>query len=138
MVGGEVEHARDDTSGTTTGTISGSNPFPPGTHVGAKFKVEFDAKPTDQTKASFDANYSTALRDYYVEMKLGYAAFGPEIYLGPKLVFVGDQAYDQYRVGGFVSGFKVGKAELGFSGGYLRDRNQGSGFFAGVDFYVQH
>jgi hypothetical protein len=33
-------------------------------------------------------------------------------------------------VGAFVGGIKIGKVELEFSGGYLQDSKQGSGFFA--------
>jgi len=36
-----------------------------------------------------------------------------------------------------LTGFKVGKVEWGVSGGYLHDRNQGSGYFVGSDFYVR-
>jgi hypothetical protein len=111
---------------------------PPGTHAGVKFEVELDAYPTEQTMAYAEVEYSTAIRSYYMDLKLGYAALGPEIYLGPKLVFLGDESFDQYRLGAFVSGFKIGKVELEFSGGYVKDRVQGSGFFAGMDFYVRY
>ena len=36
----------------------------------------------------------------------GYALFAPEIYIGPKVVVLGDQNFDQYRAGGFISGFR--------------------------------
>jgi hypothetical protein len=67
-----------------------------------------------------------------------YAALGPEIYIGPEAVFLGGNTYNQYRLGAFVPGFKLNTIELGFSGGYLKDRAQGSGYFVGADFYVRY
>jgi Cellulose biosynthesis protein BcsS len=84
-----------------------------------------------------EGSYSTAFHEYYTQFEAGYALFAPESYIGPKAVLLGDQNFDQYRLGAFITGFKVGKVELGVSGGYLHDRSQGSGYFVGSDFYVR-
>lgn len=134
MAGGAVEHAKDLSSPNGDPTA----PVPPGTRFGLALKTEVNLKPTEQSILYADADYSTAVQEYYVELKAGYAAFSPKIYVGPKVVFLGNENVNQYRVGAFVGGIKVGKVELGFSGGYLRDSIQGSGFFAGTDLYVQY
>jgi outer membrane immunogenic protein len=113
-----------------------SNPVP-GNAFGSKSLIELYSTPTDKTMVEAEGTYSTAFGEYYDEFKIGYAALGPEIYIGPEAIFLGGQTYDQYRLGGFVSGIKIGKFELGFSGGYLRDRAQGSGYFVGTDFYAR-
>jgi NAD(P)-dependent dehydrogenase (short-subunit alcohol dehydrogenase family) len=113
-----------------------ANPVP-GTAFGSKSLIELYSTPTDKTMVEAEGSYSTAFGEYYEEFKIGYAALGPEIYIGPEAIFLGGQTYDQYRLGGFVSGIKIGKVELGFSGGYLKDRAQGSGYFVGTDFYAR-
>jgi hypothetical protein len=123
-------------SSNPVGTTSTSNPVP-GNAVGWKSLVEFYSNPTDKTMIFAEGSYSTAFREYYTQFEAGYALFAPEIYIGPKAVVLGDQNFDQYRLGAFITGFKVGKVELGVSGGYLHDRNQGSGYFIGSDFYVR-
>lgn len=114
-----------------------SNPVP-GTAVGWKSLVELYSNPTNKTMVYAAGNYSTAFRTYETEFEIGYAALGPEIYIGPKAELSGDQNYDQYRLGAFISGFKIGKIKLGVSGGYLHDRAQGSGYFVGTDFSVRY
>ena len=112
------------------------NPVP-GTAFGSKSLLELYSNPTDKTMVQAELTYSTAFRQYYEQFQIGYAALGPEIYIGPEAIFLGDENFDQYRLGAFVSGIKIGKVELGFSGGYLKDRAQGSGWFVGSNFYVQ-
>jgi hypothetical protein len=123
-------------SSSPAGTTSTSNPVP-GNAVGWKTLVEFYSNPTDKTMIAAEGSYSTAFHEYYTQFEAGYALFAPEIYIGPKAVLLGDQNFDQYRLGAFITGFKVGKVELGVSGGYLHDRSQGSGYFVGSDFYVR-
>jgi opacity protein-like surface antigen len=113
-----------------------SNPVP-GTAFGSKSLIELYSTPTDKTMVEAEGNYATTFGEYYEQFKTGYAALGPEIYIGPEAIFLGSQTYNQYRLGGFVSGIKIGKFELGFSGGYLKDRAQGSGYFVGTDFYAR-
>jgi opacity protein-like surface antigen len=113
-----------------------SNPVP-GTAFGSKSLIELYSSPTDKTMVEVEGTYSTAFGEYYEDFKIGYAAFGPEIYIGPEATFLGSESYNQYRLGAFLSGIKIGKVEFGFSGGYLKDRAQGSGYFVGTDFYVR-
>jgi hypothetical protein len=120
----------------TTNTANPANPVP-GTAFGSKSLLELYSNPTDKTMVQAELTYSTAFRQYYEQFQIGYAALGQEIYIGPEAIFLGDENFDQYRLGAFVSGIKIGKVELGFSGGYLKDRAQGSGWFVGSNFYVQ-
>jgi outer membrane immunogenic protein len=118
-------------------TTSTANPIP-GNAAGWKSLIEFYANPTDRTMVEAEGQYSTAFREYYTQYEVGYAPFAPEIYIGPQAILLGDQNFDQYRVGAFVTGFKIGNVELGVSGGYLHDRQQGSGYYVGSDFYVRY
>lgn len=124
-------------SSTPANQTNTSNPVP-GNAVGWKSLVELYSNPTDRTMIFAEGSYSTAFREYYTEFQAGYALFAPEIFIGPKVAILGDENFDQYRAGAFISGFKLGKVELGVSGGYLHDRQQGGGYFVGTDFYVRY
>jgi opacity protein-like surface antigen len=131
-----VNYLTSTSSNPQNAAANTANPVP-GTAFGSKSLIELYSTPTDKTMVEAEGSYSTAFGEYYEEFKIGYAALGPEIYIGPEAIFLGGQTYDQYRLGGFVSGIKIGKVELGFSGGYLKDRAQGSGYFVGTDFYAR-
>jgi len=86
----------------------------PGTAFGSKSLVELYSTPTDKTMVEAEGSYSTAFREYYEQFQVGYAALWPEVYIGPEAIFLGEENYDEYRFGAFVSGIKIGKVELGF------------------------
>lgn len=132
-----VNYITGSSQNSTAATGNSFNPVSAG-GVGAKVLAELNSNPTDRTMVYAEGSYSTALGGYYNQFQVGYAPFGHDIYIGPKVVLEGDQSYDEYQLGAFVSGFKVGKIELGFSGGYLRDRTQGGGYFVGADFDARY
>jgi hypothetical protein len=114
-----------------------SNPVQ-GTRYGFKTSVEFYSNPTEKTLFSAQGEYSTAFNAYYTEFNAGYAAFAPEVFLGPTLSFLGDDHYQQWRVGGGIWGPKLGRIEFNFQGGFMHDHEQGDGAFATVGAYVRY
>lgn len=106
--------------------------------IGAQVLTELYSNPTKNSKIDFEGLYSTAFKTYFVRFDSGYDPWGNGIFIGPRVVFLGDEHYRQWRVGATISGFKVGGVEVGFNVGYLRDHNQGGGAFAGLDLYLQH
>lgn len=101
----------------------------------AKAVVSVYAKPTDQTMAFLKGSYLTSTGSYYVQGKFG-ASFQHDIFIGPELALAGrihfenpTAEYDQWKVGGFVSGLDFGPISLDVSGGYLHDRGLGDGVY---------
>ena len=108
--------------------------------------AELDTKPTQSTTLTAQASYSTALNEYYSQLDAGYAV-AKDLYLGPFVAFVGDDRFQQGRVGAKFFGIKFGSAELGLNAGYLEDLGKPSdrdhdsvvnGAFVGADVSVRY
>jgi hypothetical protein len=129
MFGGNVEENR----------VNAVDPLNPvqGTEFGYKTHAELYSNPTTKTMISGEASYSTAFKSFYSQFEVGYAPFKPEVFIGPYMAMLGDEHYAQWRLGGSINGLKFGKLELGFYGGYLHDRDQGSGAFGGVTTFIR-
>jgi hypothetical protein len=120
--------------------LSQSDPGNPvqGTRAGLKLQGDFYANPTPQTMLFGLAEYSTAFASYYSEFKAGYELFGlREVFIGPHLLVEGNQQYEQWRVGGHVTGIKLGSMELGVAGGYLVDTRNGPGLYGMVNLDIK-
>jgi hypothetical protein len=107
-----------------------------GSKTGFKVQGDFYVNPTSNTMLFGLASYSTAFSTYYSILRAGYDFTGREVFFGPEVGAQGNERYDQYRIGGHVSGIKVGSAKLTISAGYLNDRTEGSGLYgaANIDF----
>ncbi|MGP0092872.1 MAG: cellulose biosynthesis protein BcsS [Xanthobacteraceae bacterium] len=129
MFGGDVQENR----------VNAFDPLNPvqGTEFGYKVLGEFYSNPTTKTMLQGEGTYSTAFKSFYSQFEAGYALFAPEVFVGPYMAMLGDEHYAQWRLGGSINGLKFGKLELGFYGGYLHDRDQGSGAFGGVTSYIR-
>jgi len=99
-----------------------------GMTVGLKVGVDFYVTPTDTTMVSGVASYSTNFNSYYGRLKFGMA-FADNLYVGPEAIALGDDFFQQWRVGAHVSGVKFGVVRMGLSGGYLSDRVRGAGLY---------
>jgi len=116
-------------------TLSAFDPDNPvqGTAVGLKLRGEAWLNPTPQTLAAFEAEYATAFQTHYAKGKLGYDfSSGKEIFFGPEATFLGDERYEQWRIGAHVTGAKLGKIDLELGAGYLQDSNLGPGIYGTV------
>ena len=117
------------------------SPVDPSNSVqGAKtgFKVQGDlwVNPTPRTLVYALGSYSTAFNTYYSIGRLGYDVMGSGWFVGPEVGGLGNERTDQFRVGVHLTGLNVGVAKLGISGGWLRERNEGGGWYtaANMDF----
>jgi hypothetical protein len=113
-------------------TVTPFDPEDPVRGTRAGFKVRGDAywTPTAPTMAYGEYEYSTAFRTYFVSQKVGIdVADGKKIYIGPQVMFLGDQEDSQWRVGGHISNVKFGKVQVDVSAGYARDNLVGGGAY---------
>jgi hypothetical protein len=101
----------------------------------AGFKIQGDVwvNPTPVTLVYALGSYSTAFNTYYTIGRLGYDFTGKEIFFGPEVVGLGNDRTDQIRVGAHLSGIKFGNATLTLSGGWMRERDEGSGGYAAAN-----
>jgi hypothetical protein len=99
-----------------------------GTRFGFKMGVEFFLEPTENTMLSGVASYSTNYDAYYGRLKFGFA-FAQNFYIGPEIIALGDDYFQQWRFGGHISGLRLGMLQLGVSAGFLNDRVRGAGMY---------
>ena len=103
-----------------------------GSAAGVKVAVDFNYRPTDFVMLSGVGSYSTAHNSYYVRVKGGYA-LAPELYVGPEAIMLGDDFFRQWRVGGHITGARVGLLQFGVSAGFLVDKVRGTGAYGILD-----
>src|SRR5260370_59133 len=129
--------------------MPGNNLFPSTdtTEVGAKIVASVYATPTDQTMFYAQGTFSSVNSIYYTQAKFG-GALWPSIYVGPEVVVTGrvvvggvhsimdpssansfDITIQQWKVGAFISGLKIGPMLFGVSAGFLNDLQQGNGAY---------
>jgi outer membrane immunogenic protein len=104
-----------------------------GTQVGAKIRADAWINPTPRSLIYEEGEYSTAFNTYYVAAKGGYDFFGVGIFLGPEVAALGNDRYDQGRVGAHVTQVKFGKVQMDISGGFMHDTSVGNGGYGKVE-----
>ncbi len=103
-----------------------------GTGVGAKVAADIYLNPTVDTLFAANASYSTLFRAYYARLRAGFAV-ADGVFLGPEGTFLGDQFFNQWRVGAHLTGFFVGPMKFSLGAGYVFDRIQKSGYYTSVE-----
>lgn len=103
-----------------------------GTSFGAKSQFEFYGKPSALTMIAANASYATNKTAYFARLRGGYL-LGPDVYVGPELVALGDAFFNQERVGVHLTGLHTGPLQLAFAAGYLHDRVRGNGGYGTID-----
>lgn len=103
-----------------------------GTSAGLKVATDFYVTPTDATMIAGVASYSTNFNSYYARLKFGMA-FGNRIYVGPEVGALGDNFFQQWRIGGHVTGIRLGMLQFGAALGFLNDRVRGGGLYGTID-----
>lgn len=103
-----------------------------GTAAGLKAVVEGYANPTANTMVSAYGSYSTAHHAYYGRLKSGFALSG-QTFVGPEVTFLGDDFFNQWRVGLHLTGIQLGMLKLALAAGYVQDRVQKGGFYTSLD-----
>jgi len=99
---------------------------------GVKIAADFFVTPTDETMLAGVLSYSTNFNSYYGRLKFGFA-FAERIYAGPEVVVLGDNFFQQWRLGGHVSGLRFGALQFGAAVGFLNDRVRGGGVYGTLD-----
>ena len=102
------------------------------TIFGVKVLSSIYANPTSNTMIYGQAHYNTGSEFFYFQGKTGIA-IAPNLFVGPEAAFSGSWTYDQFRVGGHLTGFTFAGVNSGFSFGYVRDSNYGKGFYMGLN-----
>jgi outer membrane immunogenic protein len=105
-----------------------------GTRAGFKLHADAWINPTAQTLIYNEGEYSTAFNAYYVASKLGFDVFGKEIFFGPEIAAMGDNRYDQGRVGVHFTQITVGTVHIGVAGGFMHDTSVGNGGYGTLEF----
>jgi hypothetical protein len=103
-----------------------------GTRVGFKAAVDAYLLPAPATMMSVYGSYSTAYDAYYARFRAGYSFFGFG-YLGPEVAVLGDDYYNQTRVGAHLSAMQLGALQVGVSGGYVWDRAYKDGYYGSLE-----
>lgn len=103
-----------------------------GSRVGFKVATDFYVTPTDDMMIAGVASYSTNFNSYYGRLKFGFAV-AERLYIGPEVAALGDNFFQQWRIGGHVSGLRFGMMQFGAAVGYLNDRVRGGGVYGTLD-----
>lgn len=115
-----------------------SSPADPGNPVqgdewGAKFTGEVETAGNSPFYFGVLGSYSTAFDGYWARGRLGLNV-GRDIVIGPELVGLGNEGFDQVRYGAFISGLPTlfslvfgGDSKMTISGGWADTREGGTG-----------
>ena len=104
-----------------------------GTEAGLKVFANLHINPTPVTLYYGEADYSTAFDTVSTSHKFGYDFFGTEIFIGPEASYFRDERSHETRVGGHVSGIKLGRLQLGASAGYSDNSIIGTGAYGRLE-----
>jgi hypothetical protein len=103
-----------------------------GNSAGAKFVVEGSTRPSDRTLLTGYASFSSNHDSYYARLQAGYR-LTDRVYVGPEIGVLGDDFFNQWRIGAHVTGLAFGPVRVSASAGYLNDSKQGPGLYTGLD-----
>lgn len=95
-----------------------------GNQFGAKALLEVIGDLTQHTSADVAGTYSTAFDTYWSRGRIGYNP--GKVRIGPEVVFLGNDEFDQQRYGAFFDRIVVSdNVWLSLSGGYANSRRRG-------------
>ncbi len=119
-------------------SLSISDPANPvvGTSYGLKTAVDFYARPTEKTMVSAYGSFTSNDKAYFTRFRAGYR-IGDGVYIGPEAAFLGNDFYNQWRVGAHLTGLQLGPIQASLSAGYQFDREQKGGAYGSVDLRAQ-
>lgn len=103
-----------------------------GTKVGFKGVLEYYARPSDRTMLSAYGSYSTNFNAYYTRLRWGVTPFGG-FFVGPEVAALGDDYFQEWRVGAHLTALQIGPLQFGVSGGYLMNKAGRSGGYGTLD-----
>jgi hypothetical protein len=107
-----------------------------GTSFGGKAALDFYARPTEKTMVSAYGSFTSNDKAYFGRVKAGYRV-GGDFYVGPEFAVLGNDFYNQWRIGAHLSGLQLGPIQASLSAGYAYDRDQKGGAYGSVDVRAQ-
>lgn len=107
-----------------------------GTSFGGKLALDFYARPTERTMVSAYGSFTSNDRAYYGRAKFGYQV-GDGFYVGPEAAVLGNDFYNQFRIGAHLTGLRLGAIQASLSAGYQYDRDQKGGAYGSLDVRAQ-
>jgi hypothetical protein len=108
-----------------------------GTKFGAKIRAEFSIQPTSWSMVSGELDYSTAFQRYHAVGQLGFGMFRKGLFLGPEVAVMGNEQYNQRRVGGHLKAIDEKYGEINLSVGYSNTSDFKSGPYGMMEFNVR-
>jgi outer membrane immunogenic protein len=115
------------------------SPYDPTNHVqgtegGIKFRADAYLTPATGFMSYSEGEYSTAFQTYWAREKIGFdVTHGQEIYVGPEVAVLGDERFNQWRVGAHISNMKIGKIQVDLSAGYADDSIVGTSAYGHIE-----
>jgi len=106
-----------------------------GTQLGAKFRTDAWYNPTPNTLLYGEGEYSTAFGTYFASGKYGYSFTGgrttedKQIYVGPQVTLLGNDRYQEWRIGAHVTTLNFGKVDFEVGAGYQHNTDAGGGAY---------
>jgi outer membrane immunogenic protein len=106
-----------------------------GTQFGAKVRGDAWVNFTPSTLLYTEGEFSSAFLTYYTKAKFGYDFFnGSKIFIGPEIGTLGNERFQQLRVGASVTQIKYKNFQIDLSAGYANDSVVGPGAYGTVEF----
>jgi hypothetical protein len=104
-----------------------------GFKAGFKGQVDTYINPTPSTMVFALGAYSTAFKTYFSEVKAGVALPTEKtVFIGPQFIALGNERFDQWRVGMHLTGVRFGYFDIDMAGGFVRDSGSGKGAYATI------
>jgi hypothetical protein len=107
-----------------------------GSQVGAMFRTDAWYNPTPASLLFGEGSYSTAFGTYHTSGKYGYSLTGgktledKQLYLGPQITLLGNDRYQEWRLGAHLTSFNLGKVDFEIGAGFEHNTDHGSGAYA--------
>jgi Cellulose biosynthesis protein BcsS len=107
-----------------------------GSKLGAKVQADLWMHPTPETLLYALGSYSSAFDTYYAIGRFGYDFTNTKLFIGPEVGGLGNDRTDQLRLGLHMTGLRIGNGKVTISGGWMRERGEGTGGYAAaaIDF----
>ncbi len=102
------------------------------TKFGVKGLLSIYGNPTSNTMVYGQAHYNTGTEFFYFQGKTGIA-IAKNLFVGPEAAYSGSWSYDQFRLGGHLTGFTFAGVNSGVSVGFVHDSNYGKGIYMGLN-----
>jgi hypothetical protein len=102
-----------------------------GSHAGLRAGADLWWEPLPATMISAGANFTTIGDGYWSRGAFGWRVFDT-VYVGPEALALGDDTYQQWRIGIHATALKFGGFEWSAGLGYVEDSDNRSGVYGSI------